>query len=216
MKDQFTRRARWPAATTDRNFTLTAAGGGVSASGAGSVALTFTSTAPITMTGSGARTFTLRGTSKDNNIMSMAIVDHATDVTTLQTSDSATWVLTNTANSYSGLTHLVGGILKLGASGVIPDASVVYSSSSTANFDLNGFNETIQSAYGIGTIALGSKTLTLNNPNGELFSGRITGTGGGQIIKNGSGKWLLGNSSSAYDGGLVLNADRLALASRPI
>jgi fibronectin-binding autotransporter adhesin len=201
-----------PATTTDRNFTLTASGGGFSASGASNAALTFTSTAPITMTGSGPRNFVLRGTSAGNNIMSLAIVDHVTDATTLYLDDSANWVLTNTANSYSGLTYMRGGTLKLGASGVIPDNSTLNMSSSTARFDLNGFNETIQSAFGIGTLSLGSNTLTLASPNNDVYTGRIIGTGGGRIVKNGSGRWVLGNSLSAYDGGLVLNAGGLGIA----
>ena len=68
----------------------------------------------------------LRGTSTGDNTLSQAIVDPGTSATTLNKLDAGTWVLKNTANSYTGNTVIsTGGRLKLGASGVIPDASLV-------------------------------------------------------------------------------------------
>ena len=96
---------------------------------------------------------------------------------------------------------------------MIPDASLVQLFSSSF-FDLNGFDETIRSVSGAsGTIALGTKTLTLNNPNGESYTAAITGTGGGRIIKNGVGKLTLSPSSATYDGGLTLNAGILGIGT---
>src|SRR5262249_889646 len=75
------------------------------------------------------------------------------------------------ANTYDGNTIINNGSLLLGASGVIPDTSVVTLGASGTKFDLNGFDETVKSISGTaGTIALGTKTLTINNPNGETFS----------------------------------------------
>ena len=78
------------------------------------------------------------------------------------------WTLSNTNNSWDGnlvLNGASGTSVKLGASGVIPDTAVVTVSSAGNVFDLNGFNETVKSVSGTaGTIAVGTKTLTLNNP----------------------------------------------------
>ncbi len=201
------------AASTDRNFTLTSTGGFIDASGTGNAALTFTNTAPIALSGTGARTLVLRGVSTGDNTLSQAIVDaSATGATSLNKLDSGTWVLKNTANSYTGLTAIsLGGRLKLGASGVIPDASLVQLASS-ATFDLNGFDETVKSIKGdSGTIALGSKTLTLKTAQGETFSGAITGTGGRLILNGGSLK--LSPTTATYTGGVVLNSAQLTIGN---
>src|SRR5262249_38747235 len=136
---------RGSTASTDRNFTLTASSGYIDASGANNAPLVFTSTAPIGISGTGSRILILRGASTGANVMSLAIVDQGTNPTTLNKLDAGTWVLTNTANSYTGETVIsTGGRLKVGASGVIPDASLVRLFSA-ATLDLNGFNETVRS-----------------------------------------------------------------------
>jgi len=120
------------------------------------------------------------------------------------------------ANAYDGNTIINNGALLLGAAGVIPDTSVVTLGASGTKFDLNGFDETVKSISGTaGTIALGTKTLTINNPNGEAFTATITGTGGGKIIKNGSGKFTLSASTGSYDGGVTLNAGILGIGANP-
>jgi fibronectin-binding autotransporter adhesin len=206
------------ATSTDRNFTMTASGAYIDASGASNAPLNFTNTAPIGLDGTGSRILVLRGTSTGDNTFSPAIVDQGAGPTTVNKLDAGTWVLKNTANSYTGNTVIsAGGRLKLGASGVIPNASLVQLFSS-ATFDLNGFNETIKSFSGnTGIVALGSNTLTLNNPNGETFWGWITGTGGGRIVKNGTGAFTLNPGLSptlgTYDGGLTLNAGTLGIGT---
>jgi len=120
------------------------------------------------------------------------------------------------ANTYDGNTVINNGSVLLGASGVIPDTSVVTLGASGTKFDLNGFDETVKSISGTaGTIALGAKTLTINNPNGEAFTSVITGTGGGKIVKNGSGKLTLSASTGSYDGGVTLNAGILGIGANP-
>jgi autotransporter-associated beta strand protein len=119
------------------------------------------------------------------------------------------------ANTYDGNTVINNGSVLIGASGVIPDTSVVVLGAST-KFDLNGFDETVKSISGTaGTIALGTKTLTINNPNGEAFTSSITGTGGGKIVKNGNGKLNLSPSNGSYDGGVIVNGGSLGIANNP-
>lgn len=119
------------------------------------------------------------------------------------------------ANTYDGATQIAASTtLKLGASGVIPDTSVVTTLGSSAIFDLNGFDETVKSISGTaGTIALGTKKLTLSNPNGESYSSVLTGTAGAQLIKNGSGAISLSGSSTGFSGEVVLNNGTLGIGA---
>jgi fibronectin-binding autotransporter adhesin len=197
------------AMSTDRSFTLTTAGGTISH--LSSAPVSFTSTNPIAMSGTGARTLTLRGTNSLDNFLALAIPDQDVNPTTLAKVDTGTWVLGNTANSYSGNTAISGGRLKLGASGVIPDASLVTTSSSTSRLDLNGFNETVRSLSGTaGQILLGSGTLTVANPNGESFSGIISGSG--KVVKAGAGMLILGGLNT-YLGDTIVQAGTLRLTT---
>ncbi len=119
------------------------------------------------------------------------------------------WTISNTSNSWDGnlvLNGASGTSVKLGASGVIPDTAVVTMSAAGNTFNLNGFDETVKSVSGTaGTIAVGVKTLTLDNPNGESFTSVFTGTAGGQVIKNGAGLLTLSGGSSGFSGEFVVN-----------
>jgi fibronectin-binding autotransporter adhesin len=204
---------RGPAASTDRNFTITIAGGYIESSNTNNSSLSLTSTAPVALFGNANHLLILGGTSTGDNSFSPALTDLAAFPTTLNKADAGTWVLNNTANSYTGNTMLGNGRLKLGAAGVIPDASLVQCFAQSI-LDLNGFDETVRSISGSsGTIALGTKTLALNNPSGETYSAAITGVGGGRIVKNGAGKLTLSPTAATYDGGLTLNAGVLGVGT---
>jgi autotransporter-associated beta strand protein len=209
------------AVSTDRNLTLATAGGFIDASGANNAPLKFTSTSTIGVAGTGPRILVLRGSSTGDNTMSLAIVDQGANPTTLNKTDAGTWVLTNTANSYTGNTTIsAGGRLKLGSSGVIPDASLVQLFSS-ATLDLNGFDETVRSISGTsGTIALGANSLTIKEAN-DTFSGTITANGG-RIVLN-DGVLQLTPSGAAFNGGITLNpgstlliGNSTALGAKPL
>jgi autotransporter-associated beta strand protein len=117
-------------------------------------------------------------------------------------------------NTYDGNTILNGGTLRVGVSGAIPDTSLVTNGVSGTFFDLGGFDETVRSIAGTaGTIALGTRTLTIDNPNGETYSSAISGVGGGKLVKNGSGKLTLTLSSGTYDGGATINAGTLGVGA---
>ncbi len=130
--------------------------------------------------------------------------------------------LSGVGNNYGGPTKITGtGGLLLGASGVIPDTSVV-SLVAGANLTLNGFDETVKSVSGLGgSVILGANTLTINDPAGENFgaggAGTITGNTGGKIIKNGSGQFSIGGTGGTgapnYSGGLTLNNGALGIGA---
>lgn len=109
--------------------------------------------------------------------------------------------LANTANNYQGSTTVSNGSIRLGASGVIPDTSLVSLQGGT--LDMAGFNETVASLTGSGSITNSGGVLTVNSPSGQTYSGVIRGTG--SVVKNGSGVLSL-SGGSTFTGGFQHNA----------
>jgi autotransporter-associated beta strand protein len=123
-------------------------------------------------------------------------------------------VLTNTGNDYNGNTTINAGLtLRLGAAGVVPDTSIVSPTGAGATFDLNGLNETIKGLTGTSTtsaVAVGTATLTLDNPTGQSNASPITGSTG-KVIKNGTGAQTFTGNSSAFTGEFILNDGTLGV-----
>jgi autotransporter family porin len=96
------------------------------------------------------------------------------------------------ANTYTGPTIINGGTLALAGAGSIADSSGVTSS---GTFDISGTTSgtSIVSLAGTGTVALGSKALTLSNGAG-VFSGTFTGSG--TLIKAGPATQILSGAGS--------------------
>ncbi|WP_155487144.1 autotransporter-associated beta strand repeat-containing protein, partial [Vibrio harveyi] len=73
--------------------------------------------------------------------------------------------------------------------------------------DLNGFNQTIGSLTGAGSVTLGAATLTAGGDNSSTpFSGTITGTGG--LTKTGTGTLTL-SGANGYFGATLVDAGTL-------
>jgi len=122
------------------------------------------------------------------------------------------------ANSYSGSTTISQGTLRLGAAGVIPDASdVSLANTSGASLDLNNFSETIGSLSGGGglggNITLGTGTLTVNQTTLGTYAGQISGSGG--LIKAGSSTLTL-SGANGYTGTTTINAGSLQLGASDV
>ncbi|MDV3456204.1 autotransporter-associated beta strand repeat-containing protein [Sphingomonas sp. HF-S4] len=115
-------------------------------------------------------------------------------------------------NSYSGLTQVAEGTLRLGAAGVLADDSTLEVLNG-ATLDMNGFDETV-AAFTIQGNLTGAGTLTAARYN--FLGGTIDHDLGGGAIYQSSGTTLLNGQSAGsavhVDGGtLVLGADdRLA------
>jgi len=111
------------------------------------------------------------------------------------------------ANNYSGATTINAGQLSLGANGVLDDANNV-SIASGATFNLNGYNETIGSIAGAGTMQLSSSTLTVSGSTNTNFTGTLSGNG--TLVKQGSATFTIsGNNAATFSGTTTLAAGTL-------
>jgi autotransporter-associated beta strand protein len=100
-------------------------------------------------------------------------------------------------NSYTGTTLVSGGTLRAGAANAFGNGGALQIEGGTV--DLNGFAQSVSSLTGAGDIALGSGTLTAGvNDTSSVFGGAISG--GGLLVKAGSGTLLLTGANS-YSGG---------------
>lgn len=121
-------------------------------------------------------------------------------------------VLLSGANTYTGATKVMGGILQLGAANAIPSGSAV-TAAGPGTVDLNNFSDTIGSLAGAGQVTLETGTLTTGADNtSTAFAGNITG--GGRLIKTGTGTFTLAGANS-FTGGARLATGTLTLSRQP-
>ena len=130
--------------STDHQLTLGAsAGNTIDASGTG--AITFTSASPVVFSAANsAQTLTLSGMNKDFNKFELLLANNGTGATSLSKTGIGTWILTNSASTYTGITSITGGILgvdKLADGGV---ASSLGASSSAASNLVIGNGSTLR------------------------------------------------------------------------
>ncbi|MEY3205490.1 MAG: hypothetical protein RLZZ21_1821, partial [Planctomycetota bacterium] len=196
------------AASTTREFTLGANGGGLDASGSGTAA--FTSTAAVSFTGSGNRTLTLTGTNTGNNTLAMAINDNGADVVSLSKTGAGTWVLSG-SNSYTGATTISAGRMQAVSSAALSSNSA-FTVSSGAFLGLNGANGSIGSLAGVGTIenghATNASTLTIGSDGSSTtFAGLLRNGAAAAlaVTKTGSGSLTL-EGANTYSGATNVNA----------
>ncbi len=148
----------------------------------------------------------------------------------LNLSGTGTLVLTG-ANTYSGNTFLADNTvtsttntLRLGASEVVPDTSVVQIEGKNSVFDLNGNTETVKSIASINTgsgalqnsrIEVGTGTLIINDDLNEveLYQANLFSQSSGKIKKVGAGQLNINSSNSAWDGEFVLSGGLLGIGA---
>ena len=139
-----------------------------------------------------------------------------------------TVILTNTSNDYKGKTYIgnygwrsnglsYGATLKLGASGVLPDTTVVQFGggkvTGTQTLNLGGFAETvagISDSGGKGVItSSAAATLTVNMNEDFLYAGKVTGSA--TLEKKGTGTLTITGANTGYltvnGGTLILSGD---------
>jgi fibronectin-binding autotransporter adhesin len=100
-----------------------------------------------------------------------------------------------------------GGAIRLGASNQFSGDSTFLTVNSGGLFDLAGFNETL-AITGIGSITLGTGTLTINPTQTDTFGGVISGSGA--VVKTNSGTQIL-SGPNTYNGGTTINGGVLSI-----
>ena len=115
------------------------------------------------------------------------------------------------ANTYTGTTTIGAGLkLKLGATNAVPSGSVLALTGGNVNtaFDMNGFDDTVKSltnVTGSGTpaanILIGSRTLTLADPQDEITGAIFNSSAGGKVVKKGTGSITLNGATALFTGG---------------
>jgi autotransporter-associated beta strand protein len=126
---------------------------------------------------------------------------------------SGTLTLTG-ANSYTGATTINAGTLALGAGGSIAAGSAVSLAAPGTVFDIStGGSQTVGDLSGIAgsAITLGPNTLTLGTQNSTSIASVISGGGG--LIKQGSGTLMLSGSNTYSGGTFVINGTLLGNAA---
>jgi autotransporter-associated beta strand protein len=127
---------------------------------------------------------------------------------TLIKSGAGVLTLSNPANSWV-FASIDAGVLRLGAAGALPDSAAL-AGTVNGTLDLNGFDETIGSLFGVSTIALGGNTLTVHQSVTATFEGTLTGTGG--LTKAGPDQLTLGGTASnTYTGTTTVTSGILRL-----
>ncbi|MFT0878073.1 autotransporter-associated beta strand repeat-containing protein [Rhodopseudomonas sp. G2_2311] len=110
--------------------------------------------------------------------------------------------------SYSGGTIINAGTLQLANSNML-SATTSATVAAGTTLDLGGFNQTIGSLAGAGSVALGAALLTAGADNSSTnFSGTMSGTGG--LTKQGTGNLILSGTND-YTGPTTVNAGTLSV-----
>lgn len=211
------------ASSTDRLFTVTQNGGAIYTSGA----LTFSNTGALGMSGTGDRTLSLGGDSASASTLAPLISDPAAGGKTSLTKDrSATWIVTNPGNSYSGDTVLLMGTLRVGSATAIPSGpgkgNIVFGTSKdfqgvyNAVFDVNNNSISVNALTGgltgsnywqVTNSSATQRTLTLGNGDASGdFNGNVTGNLA--VVKVGLGTQIFDGTNS-YTGPTTISAGQL-------
>lgn len=147
-----------------------------------------------------------------------SLVFNALGVTTVTGNVAGTGSLTqagtgitalNSASTYSGATRLSAGTL-LALNSAAFSQSSAFTVNAPATLNLNGFDESIGSLAGGGSVIAGAGRLTTGSDNtSTTFSGVISGTGGG-VTKTGTGTLTL-SGVNTYTGATIVNAGKLSV-----
>ena len=123
------------------------------------------------------------------------------------------------ANTYTGTTEIGSSqtgftgnaVLQAGAANAFSANSVASFQGANGTLDLNSLNQTVAGVQGtVGSVTLGSATLTVQGGSNSNFGGVISGTGG--LTKTGTGAQTL-SGTNTYTGTTAITGGALNVAS---
>ena len=179
--------------TSDKVINLAGTFGGATLDQSGTGNLKFTSA--MTATGAGAKTLILQGSTAGTGEIASNIGDLGGNVISLTKSGSGLWTLSGSI-SYTGITTIGAGTLRLGGVNALPASGVLLGSSSTLN--ASTLDLAVGGAYVLGS--LGNSTsaggyMSFTNSSGSAATLTFTGatnsvtlssstSGGRQVVNN--------------------------------
>ncbi len=113
------------------------------------------------------------------------------------------------ANKYTGTTTVGAGTVQFIASGSASSATAV-TVNAGGTMDLNGFNESILSLAGAGSVTLGVGTLTVSNNAATTYSGVMSGAGG--LAMAGPSTFTMSGVNN-YTGGTTITNGAISIAA---
>ncbi|MBE2285205.1 MAG: autotransporter-associated beta strand repeat-containing protein [Prosthecobacter sp.] len=150
--------------TSDRKIRLrgTTAGNQIHADGSGPLILT---NVAHDTTETGNKTLSLRGSNTADNMITSALTDNGAGVLSVTVDGSATWILTNSSNTYTGTTTVGAGALGIGSDTAIGATLTI----SNGNVFAYGGDRTLANTLNLGNNAtsafIGNYSLTFNGTN---------------------------------------------------
>lgn len=196
-----------PGETSDRKIRMNSTTGGAQIHADGSGPLILTNLVNDYTTPTGAKTLSLRGTSTAGNMITSQLTNDVGGGALSVTIDgSATWILTNPANNYTGTTTVSGGALGIGHNTAIPGAVTL----SNGVIFAYGGDRTLTNTLTLGNNAtsgfVGDYSFTFNSTsnlgvganNANLYNNIVAGK---SLTLNGiQANSLNANRSWAFDG----------------
>jgi autotransporter-associated beta strand protein len=191
---------------------------------------TITVNTNLTVSRAGAKTFTLGGTNIGTNTFVGTINDSASPVAaiSLTKADAGTWIISNTANTYSGATTISGGILSVstlasagsnssigafatsGATGLLLSGGTLRYTGGSVTTN-RGFTLTANSGINLGGASAANLTLgnsQINNGAGIMLA--VTGTAGSTLtigdvnnLVSGTNPWTIDPSINVTVSGVI-------------
>lgn len=144
-------------------------------------------------------------------------VTGAGDITITSATPASNLVTLSGSNSgFTGNVNVNSGVFRVGSANALSSANTVFvNSASSAQFNLNGNNQTIAGVTGGGTVTntvASARTLTLGGSGTYAFGGSITATTPANmaVTKSGSGKQTLSGVSN-YTGATTVTAGTLII-----